>query len=63
MVILYRAFTAQGKLYQVKEHSTRSKYRGYYIVQLKKSIMKQEIKVAKNLTKSQAVAWVQLLKG
>lgn len=63
MVILYRAFTAQGRLYQVKGHSTRSKYRGYYIVELKGSIMKQEIKIAKNLTEPQAVAWVQLLKG
>jgi hypothetical protein len=63
IVRLYKAFTAQGKLYQVKKHSTRSKYRGYYIVELKGSIVKREKKVAKNLTEAQAVAWIKLLKG
>jgi len=63
VVAISRAFIAQGNLYNVKKHSTRSKYRGYYIVQLKGSIVTNEIKIAKNLTESQAVAWVQLLKG
>jgi hypothetical protein len=63
VVAIPRAFIAQGQLYNVKKHSTRSKYRGYYIVQLKGSIISNEIKIAKNLTKPQAVAWIQLLKG
>ena len=63
MVHLPRSFIAQDKLYQVKKHSTRSKYRGYYIVQLKGSIVTNEIKIAKNLTEPQAVAWVQLLRS
>jgi hypothetical protein len=63
VVLITGAFIAHGKLYRAKKHSTRSKYRGYYIVQLKGSIANKEIKVAKNLTKSQAVAWVQLLRS
>lgn len=63
VVAIRRAFIAQGQLYNVKKHSTRSKYRGYYIVQLKGSIVSNEIKVAKNLTKPQVIAWIQLLKG
>lgn len=63
MVHLPRAFVAQGNLYQVKKHSTRSKYTGYYIVEIRESIINKETKVAKNLTKSQAVAWVQLLRS
>jgi hypothetical protein len=63
LVDVLRAFTAQGKLYQIKKHSTRSKYRGYYIVELRGSIVREEIKIAKNLTEAQAVAWIKLLKG
>jgi hypothetical protein len=57
------SFIAQGRLYNVKKHSARSKYRGYYIVELKGSLLSREFKVAKNLTKKQAVAWIKLLKG
>lgn len=57
------SFIAQGRLYNVKKHSARSKYRGYYIVELKGSLVNREFKVAKNLTKEQAVAWIKLLKG
>lgn len=63
MVHLPRSFIAQDKLYQVKKHSTRSKYRGYYIVEIRGSIINKEAKVARSLTKSQAVAWVQLLRS
>jgi hypothetical protein len=59
---IHHAFIAQGQLYNVKKHSTRSKYRGYYIVMLKGSLINREVKVAKNLTKSEVVAWIKLLK-
>jgi hypothetical protein len=58
-----RAFLAQGQLYNVKKHSTRSKYSGYYIVMLKGSLISREVKVAKNLTKSEVMGWIKLLKG
>lgn len=57
------AFIAHHRLFRVKKHSTRSKYRGYYIVELRGSIINHEVKLAKNLTKSQAVAWIHLLRG
>lgn len=63
IVSMPHLFTAHGNLYHVKKHSTRSKYRGYYIVKLKGAIVNNEIKIAKNLTKPQAIAWIQLLKG
>jgi hypothetical protein len=61
-VAMSNSFIAQGQLYNIKKHSTRSKYRGYYIVKLKGSIVNQEIKIAKNLTKSEVMGWVKLLK-
>jgi hypothetical protein len=63
VVALRHAFVAQGQLYNVKKHSTRSKYSGYYIVQLQGSLVSRELRIAKNLTKSEVVTWIKLLKG
>ena len=63
VVAIRNSFIAQGRLYNVKKHSTRSKYSGYYIVELRGSIVNQEVKVAKNLTKTEVVSWIKLLKG
>ena len=57
------SFIAQNQLYNIKKHSTRSKYSGYYIVMLKGSLVNKEVKVAKNLTKSEVVSWIKLLGG
>jgi hypothetical protein len=63
VVAIHHAFISRGQLYNVKKHSTRSKYSGYYIVQLQGSLVSRELKIAKNLTKAEVMAWIKLLKG
>ncbi len=52
-----------SKAYGVGKHSTRSKYRGYFIDQWWFTITgKRTIRIAKNLTRTELIAWVKLLK-
>lgn len=54
---------SNGNTYSVLKHSTRSKYRGYYIERVRYIVGQVKMQViAKNLTRSELIAWVKLLK-
>ena len=55
-----------GKPCQIHKHSTRSKHRGYYIIQLRyvdNLHVFEEHVLVKGLTKPQLVAYIKMLKG
>ena len=59
-------FRAGVDIYQVHRHSTRSKYRGYYVIHLKFDPSRNswgEVVRARNLTKEAAVGYIKLIKG
>jgi hypothetical protein len=56
----------ESKPCQIHKHSTRSKYRGYYIIQLRyadRLHLFEEHVLVKGLTKPQLVAYIKMLKG
>ena len=59
-----RFFHVDTQAYCVGKHSTRSKYRGYFIEQFTfhvKSVGRKMVK--KGLSKEELVTWIRLMKG